>query len=274
MGDTNNGKSFWTTLPGIITGLAGLVTAIGGLLLVLNQTRVPASSPTERAPVSPTDTITDTVAPTNTDPPAATSTPVPSLSSEEVELRLVLSDPFASNVNGWSTGEINDEFATTNQLIVDGKYRWEVTAHQDVWDLGVPTGPAVSDFTLSVEAQRISGSEGSEITGYGVVFRWVDFDNYYLFRIGDDQEFNFFLLENGERSTLIDWTSSSAIRPGEVNRLTVTAAGSHFVLSINDQIVGEADNGRLPSGIVGLVTRLYAGTESVFEFDNLELRAP
>jgi len=274
MGDTNNNKGFFTTLPGIITGLAGLVTAIGGLLLVLNQTGVLAPSPTAAAPVSPTEMVTVIPASTSTDPPAAISTPVPSPSSVEVEPKLVLSDPFGTNVNGWDTGEIDDEYGTINQRIVDGKYRWEVTAHQDIWDYGVPTVAAVSDFTLSVEAQRISGSEGSEIAGYGVMFRWVDSDNYYLFRIGDDQEFNFFLLENGERSTLIDWTSSSAIRPGEVNRLTVTAAGSHFVLSINDQIVGEADNGRLPSGIVGLVTRLYAGHESVFEFDNLELRAP
>lgn len=31
----NDKKSFWTTLPGILTGLAGLITAIGGLIVVL-----------------------------------------------------------------------------------------------------------------------------------------------------------------------------------------------------------------------------------------------
>ena len=30
-------KSFWTTLPGLITAIAGLITAIGGFLLILNQ---------------------------------------------------------------------------------------------------------------------------------------------------------------------------------------------------------------------------------------------
>jgi hypothetical protein len=30
-------KSFWTTLPGILTGMAGLITAIGGLLVILDQ---------------------------------------------------------------------------------------------------------------------------------------------------------------------------------------------------------------------------------------------
>lgn len=30
-------KSFWTTLPGILTGLAALITAIGGLMLIFNK---------------------------------------------------------------------------------------------------------------------------------------------------------------------------------------------------------------------------------------------
>jgi hypothetical protein len=32
MSDPDNSKSFWTTLPGILTGLAALLTAVGGLL--------------------------------------------------------------------------------------------------------------------------------------------------------------------------------------------------------------------------------------------------
>lgn len=31
-----NNKSFWTTLPGILTGIAAIITAIGGILLALN----------------------------------------------------------------------------------------------------------------------------------------------------------------------------------------------------------------------------------------------
>jgi hypothetical protein len=34
------GGSFWTTFPGILTGVAGLITAVAGLLVALNQTGV------------------------------------------------------------------------------------------------------------------------------------------------------------------------------------------------------------------------------------------
>ena len=36
MSDDDKG-SFWTTIPGMLTGLAAIITAIGGLLLALSQ---------------------------------------------------------------------------------------------------------------------------------------------------------------------------------------------------------------------------------------------
>jgi hypothetical protein len=36
MSDTDK-KSFWSTLPGVITAIAALITAIGGILLTLHQ---------------------------------------------------------------------------------------------------------------------------------------------------------------------------------------------------------------------------------------------
>ena len=38
-------KSFWSTIPGIITAIATLITAIGGFLVVLNQVGVFGSKP-------------------------------------------------------------------------------------------------------------------------------------------------------------------------------------------------------------------------------------
>lgn len=46
------GKSFWSSLPGILTALAGLVTAIGGLLLAFDQAGVFGKSEPATAPVA------------------------------------------------------------------------------------------------------------------------------------------------------------------------------------------------------------------------------
>jgi hypothetical protein len=51
----NDTKSFWATLPGILTGIAGILTAIGGLLVILYQIGVigPDKTPDVRKPEIP-----------------------------------------------------------------------------------------------------------------------------------------------------------------------------------------------------------------------------
>jgi hypothetical protein len=56
MGETpDKPKSFWATIPGILTGLAALVAAGAGLFTALNQAGKvgPSSAPTAAAPASP-----------------------------------------------------------------------------------------------------------------------------------------------------------------------------------------------------------------------------
>jgi hypothetical protein len=44
MGDENK-KSFWTSLPGILTGVAAVIVAVGGILAAYNHVNPPSSSP-------------------------------------------------------------------------------------------------------------------------------------------------------------------------------------------------------------------------------------
>ncbi|MFZ5493490.1 MAG: DUF1566 domain-containing protein [Pseudomonadota bacterium] len=46
------GKSFWSSLPGILTALAGLITAVGGLLLALRGPAAPDGATVAEAPAS------------------------------------------------------------------------------------------------------------------------------------------------------------------------------------------------------------------------------
>ena len=78
-------RSFWTTLPGIFTGIAAVLTAIAGIIAALNtagvfasHTAVPINTPTPAA--APTATFTLAAPPTATftlaAPPTATFTPL------------------------------------------------------------------------------------------------------------------------------------------------------------------------------------------------------
>ena len=79
MAEEQNKPNFWTTLPGILTGLAALLTALGGLFLALHQS---ASN------VSPKDQATPpTIAPQSTEairraqPSTPSSAPATSVTS-------------------------------------------------------------------------------------------------------------------------------------------------------------------------------------------------
>ena len=234
----------------------------------LTPTPVPPTNTPTPAPVPPTNTPTPTPA-----PPTATPTPSPTPAAvQPSRWPLVLSDTFDANEHDWPTGSDPNEFVTNKWRITGGKYRWEVQAHQGVHWYVHPAGGYVSDFYLTVKVQQVSGPRDG---GYGVVFRVLNSDNFYFFALRNTQDFIVWRSYRGKWTPLVDWTRSFAIRPGEVNQITVVAQGSHFVFWINDQLVVEADDEKLTTGRVGLSMELYeAGDEAIFEFDNFELRAP
>jgi len=185
---------------------------------------------------------------------------------------VVFGDTFDSNTNDWPAGDYSDERLTGSREIIDGKYHWEAAALDGVIWWSIPDVASVSDFYLTVNAQRVSGVTDGQ---YGVIFRRADRDNYALFKIEDSQYYKFSVRYQGEWETVIDWTETSAIRPVGVNRLAVVGEGSHFTFYINDEYVGEIDEDRLPEGTIGLAIELLDDKDAaVFEFDDLEMRAP
>lgn len=186
--------------------------------------------------------------------------------------KVVLCDPFTSNANDWSTNSHDSDFSTGNFSITNSKYTMEYLAKRGFVGRLYPKMNPVSDLYYSAELQRTAGEPGGR---YGIFLRNTGSD-YYLFQIRDDRDFVIALHAEGEwKPDLVSWTHSDAIRPGEVNRLTVTAIGSHFVFYINDVQVSELDESTLGKGVVGFAVELSnAGETITVRADNFELRVP
>ena len=156
--------------------------------------------------------------------------------------------------------------------ISDGVYRWEAEAFDDFVWWSIPDVDSVSDMYLAVDARLVDGPLDAQ---YGLILRRVDSTGYYLFLVSDDQRFRFSRRSEDGWTSLVDWTETTAIRSGEVNRLEVVAMGSQFSFYINGQFVGENSDSQFSSGVVAVVVGLIdAGDTSVVEFDNFELRVP
>ncbi len=185
---------------------------------------------------------------------------------------LILCEPFDEPGNDWYVGEYEGDLISGEKRIGDGKYRWDGAATDGVIWWSIPEIAHLSDTYLTVEVRHTGGTEDGQ---YGVIFRRADSDHYGLFKIEDDQTYKFSIRYEGEWETIIDWSESSAIRPGETNRLTVLIEGDHYTFYINDQYIDETYEARLDEGQTGIAIELLdEGDTGTFEFDNFEVRAP
>ncbi|MBI5951556.1 MAG: hypothetical protein HY865_07850 [Chloroflexi bacterium] len=198
--------------------------------------------------------------------------PCPSIPTGWVE---VMNDQFDGNVNLWPLGKDTNSYADTNTEIKNGILEWSLTAHQDVYYHIEPgaNNNLQKDFYLTTDVRQADGPLNSE---YGVTFHLLGWKHYY-FSISDTGEV---LVKkrssrDGDDTEQLYWDFSSNVRPGEYNKLTVFAQGSHFTFCVNQQVVVELDDDTYTKGRVGIAMGLdRAADEAIIEYDNYTVYAP
>jgi serine/threonine protein kinase len=152
----------------------------------------------------------------------------------------------------WSTGEdglVSRQFTGDNAYffinrrvgravtsIIDSRYRYE-------------------DATISLEAAL--QPESNDASGYGIVFRYQDEDNYYVFAVDGLGRYSIWIRSDGQwrelRGLNETWTPDDRIKPrGEVNKLTVDVAGNRFIGYVNSELLVDITDDTIPSGGAGV----------------------
>jgi hypothetical protein len=184
-------------------------------------------------------------------------------------------DDFHNNVNDWDSGYQKNDFWYGTLNIQDDMYIWNIKEFYDKdgvmsWrDYG--KNQPVDDFDVSVDGKLATPEAGHMC--YGLSFRSSDIGEY-IYSVCDGQSFSVRYNEEGPEKDefLQPWTLSSAIRPGEWNTLAINARGDHFVLWVNNVIVFEFTDARLPSGKVSLLLIAYDDIPGTILFDNFGLQ--
>jgi hypothetical protein len=216
-----------------------------------------------------------TIAFDNLDVWVLSSAPMPqgliSPDPDEIEQRLfsiresepVFNDDFRRNNNTWSAPDYDDVTFSYQ----GGAYRIGVNAPNIT--PGSTSNITASDFLLEVDAAQLSGPTGQ----YGVFFRQLDDDNFYMFAVTLFQTFSLWKFVDAEWIPLIEWTESDAIlaEEGEINRIGVLAEGAQITLLINDVVVAQIDDDTFGEGMVALAAGTFDEAEIEVEFDNVEL---
>ncbi len=184
---------------------------------------------------------------------------------------LYVSDSFDSNTTGWFEGRLDDGYVTGDQAVVGGVFRWTFSAKQGVSRVSASPFYARSDFYAAVDARRASGTLSSR---YGLMFRYVDVDNFYILEASDSGYVWVYLKKAGVWQTL-SFRVVEDINHAQFNNLMVVAHGAAYDVYVNGHLVDTIIDNALQEGKIGVGIEMYnEGDSSVFEFDNFALRIP
>ncbi len=227
-------KSFWTSIPGILTGLAAIITAVTGFYLAYYK---------------------------NTSYTIQESTPM--------EWPLVAKEKFNKNSAGWPEGSYaNENLPRFDIKFVEGKYRW------DMEFLKVREGYAESpygsaiDFYVAVDVKFVAVTPGGLTTS--LLFGRAS-NKDYAFKISSNNKYELTRFD-GKQETILSYTSAD-INAKEFNRIAVAVEDGEITLYINSQPVGTYKDSTFTGGKVGFsVTGWQSGQATIVEFDNFEFR--
>jgi hypothetical protein len=179
--------------------------------------------------------------------------------------KLLYEENFSTSKGSIFKGAIDANFS---YYFGNGKYHLKVVRLND-WR-SIAYGAEYNNTILEVEAAKESGPDDNL---YGVVFRKVDWSNYYQFIISADGYYQFSKYKGGNWDFISSWKKSNAIHKGNAtNLIKVVCDGDQFSFYVNDIKVDDYKDDSFGSGMIGFSAGTnYAEGPVTIEFDSLKI---
>ncbi len=128
------------------------------------------------------------------------------------------------------------------------------------------------DFDYQIEGRKLGGPDNNS---YGVVYRFLDENNFYTFEVSSDGFYVINRFENGEWISLTDWKSSPLVNTGfGTNVVEVEGIGSLYKFYINGVLVETLSDDAFSGGTIGVIVSSYSEPDVSVAFDNALVRVP
>lgn len=182
--------------------------------------------------------------------------------------RVIFSDDFSADLSRWET---MPEDGRVIREIHNNQMDFEVYSPYSLW-ITQPRDLAVDDGTIGVTASATSSSSTSS---FGLIFRQLDLDNYYYYRLRGDGTYAVILQRHGA----IDYLVAPSRFPGTAfdglpHRHTVEMTGATVTLYFDNQRVTSVRNKLIASGSLGLAVETSDTAPAGVSFDDFEVIAP
>jgi hypothetical protein len=177
-------------------------------------------------------------------------------------------DDFSDPSSGWL------QTASANGTLgyADGAYRLLVqSAGYDLWAV---SGQAYGDVQIEVDATRLAGPVSNR---FGLICRFQDMNDFYVFFISSDGYFAIGKIKNGAASLLGQemMTFSSFIQQGGgANHLRFDCVGNTLKGYVNGQLIAITNDADFSGGDAGLITGAFDESGVEVSFDNFMVIKP
>jgi antitoxin component YwqK of YwqJK toxin-antitoxin module len=175
---------------------------------------------------------------------------------------IVYKENFYSKKTGW---EANYD-GSKSQVTEDNLLKVTVTSDNTTTRWNYISLEQSSDYSIESIVQKKNGEDNN---GYGLLFGFKDWDNYYQFLISGNGSYMISSKYEGIRLNIVDWTSSEYINKGNKrNLLKVIKIDDTFIFSINGQIVKRDESSSLRGNNFGVLV----GGKGEYILENITIK--
>jgi S1-C subfamily serine protease len=178
---------------------------------------------------------------------------------------VIYQDDFSDSSTGWpSESDSSEAYYYQN-----GRYFIEINTANHLRP--VKGGENLTNSIIEIDAHvEHSSSDGD----FGVVCRYQDDNNFYLFDITEDSYYGIFKMISGEWYNLVDYTYSDILTSIQNATFHVSCIGNKLSFAVNGKLLGEVQDTSISSGDYGFFAGTFTNSGNIVSFDNLVVSQP
>ncbi|MGB1250582.1 MAG: hypothetical protein ACPG8W_08235 [Candidatus Promineifilaceae bacterium] len=186
---------------------------------------------------------------------------------------VLFSDSFAAEtVCGWALFNGGE-----SAEIIDGVLR--ITAATNGLIAWSNPGYSFTDSEMTVQTRQLTGPNDN---AYGVICRYLDDENFYIFLISGDGYYAIGKYQTGISQIQYltgaapdHYIQSDVISQGAtLNQLRVRCVGNRLSMYANGTLLTEVEDSTFTSGDIGVAAGVFDAGRLVVEFDNVQVTNP
>ncbi|RKX74729.1 MAG: hypothetical protein DRP87_16230 [Spirochaetes bacterium] len=165
----------------------------------------------------------------------------------------IVSEKWESNFSRLKKNRFQIEEDRNYCTKVEGKALVLTLKKKNLFAWSLDTFYRYRDFVLEGEVS-FDGQNG--YSSAGIIFRYINEENYYYFIISNKGYFRFDLLFNANPISLIGWTHSPVLE-GDRHKIRIIAHGSFFSFYVDGEWLAELENEAIDAGSIAFAGQNY-----------------